>query len=479
MTCIETRAAALQLTIAGRGVDGKGAALDIVDPSTGAVFAQAPCCSVEQLDEAVTAARAGARLWAAVPFGERKAKVAAIAPLILAHAETFMDLLGQEQGKPRWLAEGEVRGAAAWAAAAADFVLPEESMEDGRGGIVTIQRVPVGIVAGIIPWNYPLLTAIMKIVPALTAGNALLLKPAPTTPFSALYLGELLRGHFPPGVLNILSGGDALGPMLVEHEGIDKISFTGSTAVGKKIMRAAADRLKRVTLELGGNDPAIILADADIAAAAEQIFWGAFRNSGQVCVATKRVYAHADIFDGLFAALTKLAREIPMGSWTDPEARLGPIQNKAQFDRVKALADGARAAGLTLVEGAAGGNANGYFFPVTLVEDPPEQAPVVQEEAFGPILPVMRFTDVEDVIARANGTRFGLGASVWSRDVEAARKIAARLESGTVWVNQAGGGGPTQPLAGHKESGIGVENGSIGMLDYMLVRVTTVPAATA
>lgn len=479
MTGLDTLTRTLQLTIDGRGVDGAGPVLDVIDPSTGAVFVQAPCCSAEQLDHAVAAARAGARLWAAVPFDDRKAKVAEIAPLILAHAETFLNLLGQEQGKPRWLAEGEVRGAAAWAAAAAGFHLPEERMEDGRGGIVTVRRVPVGVVAGIIPWNYPLLTAIMKIVPALTAGNALLLKPAPTTPLSALYLGELLRDHFPPGVLNVLSGDDGLGPLLVDHEGVDKISFTGSTAVGKKIMRAAADRLKRVTLELGGNDPAIILADADIAAAAEQIFWAAFRNSGQVCVATKRVYAHADIFDSLFAALTKLAREIPLGSWTDPEARLGPIQNKAQFDRVKALADGTRAAGLTLVQGARGGDANGYFFPVTLVEDPPEEAPVVQEEAFGPILPIMRFTDVEEAIARANGTRFGLGASVWSRDVEAAEKIAARLESGTVWVNQAGGGGPNQPLAGHKESGIGVENGAIGMLDYMLVRVTTVPAAPA
>jgi acyl-CoA reductase-like NAD-dependent aldehyde dehydrogenase len=282
-------------------------------------------------------------------------------------------------------------------------------------------------------------------------------------------------------VLNVVSGGAELGALLVAHEGVDKISFTGSTATGKKIMKAAADRIKRFTLELGGNDAAVVLPDVDVEAVAQKIFWGAFRNSGQVCVAIKRVYVHEAIYERFFAAMLAIARATKMGSGTDPTVELGPIQNKLQFERVQRMAQNARESGLVLHQADTGKAATGYFFPVTLVDNPPDETEVVREEAFGPLLPIMKFREVDEVIARVNNTRYGLCGSVWSNDLQRASAIADRIESGMVWVNVASDAPPDQPMSGNKESGFGIENGQLGLLEYTRLqsRIVHPPVSSA
>lgn len=466
------------MTIGGRAVDGQAEKIAVINPATEDVVASAPGCSRAQLDDAVAAARAAFPDWRARPFAERQQLVMALAPIIAANAGELARLLTLEQGKPLAVANDEVQGAAYWASAVEALQLPDESRGDDQRR-VGIRYQPLGVVGGIVPWNYPLLSAMMKIAPAIVAGNCIVLKPAPTTPLATLRLGELIRTALPAGVVNIVSGGAELGPWLSAHPGIDKISFTGSTATGRRILQAAADRLARVTLELGGNDAAIVLPDVDVDAVAEKLFWGSMLNSGQICVAAKRIYVHADIFPAFLQAFLRIARAQRMGDGTEQGVTLGPIQNRAQYERVQRLADGARAAGYTLHQAGAPPPGPGYFFPVTVVEDPADDAEIVREEQFGPILPILRFTDIDDVVRRANGTPYGLGGSVWSGDVALASAIADRLDCGVAWVNTIMDSPPDQPLGGHKQSGLGVENGVQGLLQYLSVQArVTLPAPT-
>jgi acyl-CoA reductase-like NAD-dependent aldehyde dehydrogenase len=306
-----------------------------------------------------------------------------------------------------------------------------------------------------------------KVAPALVAGNTMVLKPSPFTPLCTLKIGELFNSVFPAGVFNVVSGGDDLGPMMTAHPGFAKISFTGSTATGKRVMESAARDLKRLTLELGGNDASIVLPDVDLDAVAQNIFMAAFYNTAQICVATKRLYVHEDVYDGLRDRLAAIAGAVKVGDGSEQGTVLGPIQNKRQYDRVMDLLDDARASGLTLIQGAAVPDGAGYFVPVTIVDNPPEDSRVVQEEAFGPILPMLKFSDVDDVIERANASEYGLGGAVWSADTDKAVDVARRLETGTVWVNQFINLRPDTPFAGRKNSGFGVENGMEGLLEYM------------
>jgi acyl-CoA reductase-like NAD-dependent aldehyde dehydrogenase len=292
------------------------------------------------------------------------------------------------------------------------------------------------------------------------------LKPSPFTPLCTLKIGQLFADIFPPGVFNVISGGDELGPMMTSHPGFAKISFTGSTATGKRVMESAAKDLKRVTLELGGNDAAIVLPDVDLDEVAQKIFFGAFFNSAQICVATKRLYVHEDVYDGLRDRLAAIASAVKVGDGGEQGTVLGPIQNKRQYDRVMDLLDDARANQLTLIQGSAVPEA-GYFVPVTIVDNPPESSRVVQEEAFGPILPMLKFADIDDVIDRANASDYGLAGAVWSKDTAKAVDIARRMETGTVWINQNLNLRPDTPFGGHKHSGAGVENGMEGLLEYM------------
>lgn len=459
-------------------IDGRGAptptTLPVRNPATDAVFAQAPDAGQQELDAAVAAARKAFPGWAATPIDERRAALKRIGAIINDNLQDLARLLVQEQGKPFADACGEIGGTAYWAIATSDLELPVDEKEGPYGRVVT-RYVPLGVVGGIVPWNFPIILSMFKIAPALLTGNTLVIKPSPYTPLTTLKIGELLREALPPGVLNIISGGDALGPLITAHPDINKISFTGSTETGKRVMASAAANMKRITLELGGNDAAIVLPDVDVPAITEKLFWSAFTNSGQICIATKRVYIHEDIYDQLSASLADYARTVNIGDGLDQGVRMGPVQNRAQFEKVKALIADARQNGLKFLAGGEVDESRaGYFLPVTLVDNPPEQARVVQEEAFGPVLPLLKYRDLDDAIARANASPFGLGGSVWSSDIDAAQAVADRLETGSVMINGGTAPSPLAPFAGHKESGLGAEGGVDGLLAYTNPKTVTV-----
>lgn len=453
-----------RMLIDGQLVDA-AADFDVVNPATGKAFASAPDASADDLDHAVAAAARAFPGWRKTPIEERRAAILAAAKAIAAHSEALAPLFTMEQGRSLDASRMELGGTVAWYKAIARREIPVEIQQDDDKRRIEIRREPIGVVGAIAPWNAPVLLASWKIGPALLAGNTVILKPSPFTPLCTLKIAELMAEHFPAGVLNVISGSDALGPMMTRHPGIAKISFTGSTTTGRRVMEGAAATLKKVTLELGGNDAAIVMPDVDVDAIAEQIFFGAFGNSAQICIAIKRLYIHDDVYDALFAKLKTLVDTVKIGDGLDPDTRLGPLQNAAQQRRVLALIEGARVAGYPIYQGKVP-EGEGFFVPITLVDNPPEDAPVVTEEAFGPVLPLLRFSDVEDVIARANASEYGLGGSVWTRDLDLAVTIAERLETGNVWINSAAMPSPMIPFAGHKQSGIGVENGQEGLLEY-------------
>jgi len=456
-----------EMTINGRGVAGS-ATIDVINPATGEVFAKAPDCTPEQLDEAVAAARAAFKTWRNTPIEERQALVRKAGEAIAAHAEALARLFTREQGRPVDAAMIEVNGATQWMQAVSQMTPPVHVSEDSDAQLIETRYVPLGVICAIAPWNFPISMAIWKMAPALVAGNTMVLKPSPFTPLCTLKLGEIFRDIFPPGVINIISGGDQLGPQMTAHPGFAKISFTGSTATGKSVLASAAKDLKRVTLELGGNDAAIVMPDVDLDAVAQKIFFGAFYNTAQICVATKRLYVHEDVYDGLRDRLAGIAKAVKVGDGAEQGTVLGPIQNRRQYERVMNLLDDAKKNNLTLLQGADVPENGGYFIPVTIVDNPPEDSRVVQEEAFGPILPMLKFRDVDEVIARANASDYGLAGAVWSKDTDKAVEIARRIETGTVWINQNLNLRPDTPFGGHKQSGFGVENGMEGLLEYMV-----------
>lgn len=462
------------LTIGGRAVPAT-ARIDVINPATGAPFTSAPAADASLLDAAVDAAQAAFPTWRDTAIAERRRMLLALADAMQANAAEFGQLFTREQGRPLPLATREILSSANWLRAVAEQEIPVEIVEDGVTRRVEVHHVPYGVVAAIVPWNFPILLATWKIAPALLSGNTVVLKPSPYTPLCALKLGELARDILPPGVLNVLSGDDALGPLFSAHPGFAKISFTGSTAVGKRVMEAAAKDLKRITLELGGNDAAIVLGDADPEVVAEAMFAAAFFNTAQVCIATKRLYVHADIYDDVREKLHQKLRAAVIGDGIEEGVSHGPLQNAAQYQRVKALIEDARAAGLTLLQGKSVPEGNGYFLPLTLVDNPADDTAVVREEAFGPVLPMMRFTDVDEVIARANDSEFGLAGSVWSADVAIAVAIAKKLDSGSIWINQNRQVAPHVPFSGFKQSGFGVENGREGLLEFTQPKSIYIP----
>jgi aldehyde dehydrogenase (NAD+) len=461
------------MTIGGAAVAGTSS-FAVLNPANEQEFARAPDCSREDLDRAVAAARAAFPAWAATPHGERRRLVGSIAGVLNANLEGLKRLLTREQGKPHGDAMGDVLGAAYWCQAASTLEPPVTIVEDTAERRGETRHVPIGVVGAIAPWNFPVLLAFFKVAPALVAGNTVILKPSPFTPLTTLKIGEVLRDLLPPGVLNVVSGGDALGPWMTSHPGIDKISFTGSTQTGRKVMASAAESLKRVTLELGGNDAAIILPDVDVATVAEQLFWAAFRNTGQICIATKRMYVHKDVYEPLKAALVAYARTVKVGDGAEQGTQLGPIQNHQQYARVIELVEDAKAKGYKFLIGGERSEAPGYFVPVSIIDNPPEDSRIVQEEQFGPVLPLLKFDDVDEAVARANASDYGLGASVWSADTEAALAVGARLQAGTVWINETQYLSPLAAFGGQKQSGLGVEGGLEGLLEYTNTQTTFV-----
>lgn len=439
---------------------------EIKDPATGETVGRAPEHTTADLHTAVLAATSAQPGWGLVGHTRRAEHLNRAADAIETSAEGLAELLSREQGKPLngLNARFEVGACVAWLRATASFDLEPEVLVDDESGRAELHYRPLGVVGAIGPWNWPMMITVWQIAPALRMGNTVVVKPSSYTPLSVLALVNVINSALPDGVLHALSGDREVGSAMVEHPGIAKIMFTGSTAAGRAIIRSSADTVKRLTLELGGNDAGIVLPDADPQTIAEDLFWGAFINAGQTCAALKRLYVHADIYDEVCEALTKVAKSAPMGNGLDENNVLGPLQNRAQLNIVRDLVQAARDAGAKVILGGNPETGNpGYFYPTTLVADIENDNPLVTEEQFGPALPIIKYSSIDEAVAMANGLEVGLGASVWSSDANAAREVAARIEAGTVWINKHGAVDPRVPFGGIKTSGYGLEFGIEGL----------------
>ncbi|EDL49360.1 aldehyde dehydrogenase family protein [Erythrobacter sp. SD-21] len=451
------------------------ATLDVVNPANEEVVGLVPSCGKDELDRAVAAARNAFKSWRKTSAEERQKVVMGISAAIKENADELFRLLTTEQGKPHAQAQMEIFGAAGLAAAQSGLTLDDVINQDDDTRLSRTRRVPVGVVGGIVPWNFPVMMAVQKIVPALISGCTIVLKPSPFTPLTTLRIAELIKDVVPAGTVNIITGPDELGPLITEHPDIDKITFTGSTATGKKIMEGAAGDLKRITLELGGNDASIVLPDADVGKVAEQLFWSSFSNAGQICVAAKRIYIHEDIYDDLSKAIAEYAKTVVVGDGSQQGTGVGPIQNKKQFDRVCELIQDAKDNGYQFLTGGdVDPSGTGYYVPITILDNPPEDARIVAEEQFGPVMPLMKFGSVDEVIERANNSEYGLAGAVWTKDTDKGVEIAEQLETGTVWINEFLHISPLAPFGGHKQSGIGAEYGIDGLKEFTYPQVITV-----
>ena len=457
------------MTIGGEPICGTRT-FGVINPATGNVFAEAPECSKSELDDAMDAAARAFRTWRADEEARRAGLHRAAKAIMDAQGE-LAALLTAEQGKPLTAAAYEVEQAAQWMRVSAELELPREVVQDDAAAYAEVVRRPLGVVAAITPWNFPLLLAAWKIGPALVAGNTVVLKPSPFTPLTTLKLGELLASQLPPGVVNVVSGGDELGAWMTSHPTVRKISFTGSVATGRAIAAAAAPDLKRITLELGGNDAAIVLDDADPAAIARDMFWGAFINCGQICAGIKRVYVPEALHDDLAEALAERARKVRVGEGTRKGVQIGPINNRPQYERIKELVNDALAAGGRAVAGGKPMDGDGYFFEPTILTGVSDGMRIVDEEQFGPALPIIPYRDLDDAIERANATQYGLCGSVWGSNLDRATEVSSRLECGTAYINAHLAIAPHLPFGGTKWSGIGVENGHWGLDEFTNLQV--------
>lgn len=447
---------------------------DVINPATEEVLASCPAADADQLNAAVAAASRAFESWSKQDDAVHAQALRDIADKLEAHSEELALLLTQEQGKPQGGFAGlgahfEMGGVLAWCRYTAELSLPVDVVQDNDEARIEVHRRPLGVVGSITPWNYPLLIAIWHAMPAIRTGNTVVLKPSEYTPLTTLRAAELINEVLPKGVFNVVTGDGSLGANISSHPDIRKIVFTGSSPTGKKIMQSASGNLKRLTLELGGNDAAIVLPDTDVQAAAGKIFATAMINNGQTCAALKRLYVHEDIYDDMCNALAAIASSVKTGNGME-DVDFGPVQNKAQFEKVCELAADAKASGARFLTGGEAMEGKGYFFPVTIVADVDDGQRLVDEEPFGPILPVIKFSDVEDALQRANNSSNGLGGSVWSADIEKAQALASRLECGTAWVNNHAMIQPDAPFGGVKESGFGVEFGRYGLEEYTSIQ---------
>nr|WP_310522503.1 aldehyde dehydrogenase family protein [Polymorphobacter sp.] len=458
-----------KLLIGGKLVPGD-MVMDVINPATEEVLAVCPRGSEAQLNAAVAAAKAAFKSWANQPMDARRACINALADAIEARTEQLARLLTQEQGKPLSESTAEITYTAAFLRYLAGLDLHGRMIEDNDVRRVELRRKPLGVVGCIIPWNFPVLIVAFKAPVALLAGNTIVIKPAPTTPLTTLRIGELCAEIFPPGVVNIITDQNDLGGALTAHSDVAKISFTGSTETGKKVMASAASTIKRITLELGGNDAAIVMPDADPKKIAPGIFGAATMNAGQVCLAIKRVYAHDSVYEELCSELARLADAAIVDDGLKQGAQIGPLQNRMQYEKVKGFLADARANG-TIIAGGQVEDRPGYFIRPTIVRDVEDGCRIVDEEQFGPILPIIRYSDPQEALARANASPWGLGGSVWGADRDKAYDLACEMESGTVWINKHLDFGPNIPFGGAKQSGIGVEFAEEGLHEFTQIQV--------
>ncbi|EMD85587.1 hypothetical protein COCC4DRAFT_179840 [Bipolaris maydis ATCC 48331] len=445
---------------------GSGQVHHGVNPATGQELWDVPVGSEKDLDDAVASAKKAFPAWRDTAVEERKALLAKVMESFQQHNDEFVNLLCKESGKPRKWSAFEVGSVAGFIGHHLTLNLPTEKLEDNEKTVYT-EYSPLGVCGAICPWNFPLILMVGKVAPALMTGNCMIVKPSPFTPYTALKFVELAQDILPPGVLQVVGGNNELGVQMCLHPGIAKISFTGSIATGKKVMETCAKTLKRVTLELGGNDASIVLPDVDIKKVAPEVVMGAFQNSGQVCVATKRIYIHESIYKEFLQEMVNFTKQIKVGSPDDGDNMLGPVQNQMQYERVKGFFEDSKSKGYNFAVGEPDvAPSKGFFITPTIIDNPPNDSRIIQEEPFGPIVPTQPWSDLEEVIARANDTNTGLGACVWGKDVEKASKIARRLEAGSVFVNSFEKPTPQALFGGHKESGIGSEWGTTGLLAY-------------
>ena len=461
------------LLIAGRlQAAQSGRYFDSVDPATEQVIARVAEADAADIDAAVAAARAALQgSWGQIRAADRGQALVRLAELIRKHQDELVELESLDSGKPVSAIRRQDLPAvldtlnyyAGWADKINGQVIPAR-----RDALTYTVREPVGVVGAIIPWNFPLMIGMWKLAPALACGCTVVLKPAELTPLTALRIGELaLEAGFPPGVLNVVPGfGGKAGAALVEHPDVDKITFTGSPAVGRQILRSAAGNLKRVTLELGGKSANIIFPDADLDAAVRAAASGIFFNSGQVCSAGSRVLAHADIYEEVVERLVARAKAVRVGDPRDPGTAMGPLVSRAQMSRVLEYIEIGKREGATL---AAGGNRignTGYFVSPTVFADVEHQMRISQEEIFGPVVSVLRFRDEEEALRLANGTRYSLAAGVWSADIARVHHLVGRLKAGTVWVNTFGPTDVRLPWGGNRDSGFGREHGDVAIENF-------------
>ena len=464
-------------TINGRAEKG-ATSFDVMNPATDQPFARCPDATRDQLNLAVSSARRAFGDWSKLTFANRRKYLHKFAERVQDYAQELATVITREQGKPLSNSMREMAGTVHSLREMANLKIKDQVLRDDGKNKISLHYRPMGVVGAITPWNVPVGLAAHKIAQGLVAGNTMVMKPSPYTPLATLLLGELSRDILPPGVFNVVGGGNDLGAWLTEHPGIDRISFTGSVATGKRVMASAAGTLKRITLELGGNDPAIMLDDADFDAMTPKIFGAAFANCGQVCMAIKRIYVPESRYDQVCDQLATLAKNYRVGEGFEPDVQMGPIQNKMQFDKVlDVLEDTKRRPGVRILAGGHKLNRPGYFLEPTIVADIGDDSRLVREEQFGPIVPVLKYKEIDEVVARANDTRMGLAASVWTKDIEKGNNVAARLEAGTVWVNHHLGSEADVPFGGFKESGMGREHGVMGLQSYMEAQVINLPAA--
>ncbi|KAM5360145.1 hypothetical protein ACJZ2D_013960 [Fusarium nematophilum] len=469
--------------IDGKNVDTETARYGI-NPATLEPLAPVPVSTTVDVDLAVTAAKAAALSWGRTLVEKRQQLVLKYADALAEQVDDFAKMLVLEAGKPvsaapilshlqsnveeMNVAIAEVRQTVDMLKGVANLPFPEDVIEDSPTRRVVTRYVPVGVSAGIVPWNFPVVLTSFKLGPALIAGSPIILKPSPFTPYCGLKLAELASQFFPPGVVQALSGDDGLGPLLTNHPGVDKVSFTGSTATGIKVMQSCAKTLKRVTLELGGNDAAVVCADVDIPTVAAKVTALALYNSGQVCITIKRVYVHESVFYEFLAAMVKYAESLVVGNGLDEKTTLGPVQNAMQYERLQSLISllGEEKSKTATGDLKIKSGINGYFIDPIIVDNPPESSKIVVEEPFGPVFPVLKWSDEEDLLRRVNASEYGLGASVWTQDTEQADRLAKRLEVGNVWVNTHMELRPDAAFCGHKLSGVGSELGVNGLKAY-------------
>lgn len=463
------------LIIDGAKVDS-GASFDVINPVDESVLATCAQGTVEHLDAAVAAAKAAFPTWSATSETERVDALNKIADLIEQHHGELSELVTKEQGKCQTGpgANIEVGGCAAWTRVTAGLELPVEVIMDNDEERIELHRPPVGVVGSITPWNWPLMIAVWHIMPALRVGCTVVIKPSPYTPLSTIRLVELINQVVPAGVVNVVTGDADVGNRMSTHPDINKIVFTGSIPTGQTIMQKAAPTLKRLTLELGGNDAGIILPGTDIEPLLDSLFWGCFINAGQTCSALKRLYVHESDYDRVCELFADYLKKVPVGNGLDEGVLVGPLTNKMQFDKVTDLVEDAKAKGGRVLCGGEPSDGPGYFYPLTLVADATNDMRLVTEEQFGTALPVIKYSDLEDAIEQANGLEVGLGASAWSNDIEAAKAVALRLQAGTCWVNRHAVLNPFAPMGGMKCSGIGVEFGAEGLKEYTNVQVLSI-----